>query len=182
MYVLGVLPAYGYDGGKLNMFKSIMNVVAKVEKVLLALTMTTILVFTFANVIGRVVFNHSLAFADELVVALFVLISLVGAALCAGRDGGLIGLELVSDRLTGTSKTVQKLTANAVCIVYCAVLTWQGFARMTASFAQGEHTFVMHLPRFIFWAFIPVSGICLILHFIENTALFLQSLKQEAGK
>ena len=110
MYVLGVLPAYGYDGGKLNMFKSIMNVVAKVEKVLLALTMTTILVFTFANVIGRVVFNHSLAFADELVVALFVLISLVGAALCAGRDGGLIGLELVSDRLTGTSKTVQKLT------------------------------------------------------------------------
>lgn len=157
------------------MYKKIMHVVATVEKYLLAATMALTLFFVFANVIGRFVFNHSLAFADELVVALFVLVSLMGAALCARENDGLIGLALVSGRLTGTKKAVQKLFAGAVSIAYCALLTWQGFSRTLSSLQQGEHTFVMHLPRWIFWSFIPLCGICLVLHFIENLADFCSS-------
>ena len=163
------------------MFKKVMQGVAKAEKVLLAVTMTVTLAFTFANVIGRFAFNHSLAFADELVVALFVLVSLMGSALCAREDGGLIGLALVSARLTGKKKAAQKLFASAVCIAYCAVLTWQGFVRTLSSMQQGEHTFVMHLPRWIFWSFIPLCGICLILHFIENLADFCTASRTTEG-
>ncbi len=159
------------------MFKKIMNAVAVVEKYLLAITMSVTLAFTFANVIGRFVFNHSLAFADELVIALFVLVSLMGAAMCARENDGLIGLALISSRLTGGKKTVQKLFSSIVSILYCAMLTWQGFIRTLSSLSQGEHTFVMHLPRWIFWSFIPVCGICLILHFIENLADFLEARK-----
>ncbi|MCR5724759.1 MAG: TRAP transporter small permease [Treponema sp.] len=159
------------------MFKKIMNAVAVVEKYLLAITMSVTLAFTFANVIGRFVFNHSLAFADELVIALFVLVSLMGAAMCARENDGLIGLALISSRLTGGKKTAQKLFSSIVSILYCAMLTWQGFIRTLSSLSQGEHTFVMHLPRWIFWSFIPVCGICLILHFIENLADFLEARK-----
>ncbi|WP_296333651.1 TRAP transporter small permease [uncultured Treponema sp.] len=165
------------------MFKKVMSVITRIEKYLLAVTMSVTLAFTFANVIGRFVFNHSLAFADELVVALFVLVSLMGAALCARENDGLIGLSLLSSRLTGSKKTVQKLFSGIVCIIYCIILTWQGFIRMTSSMQQGEHTFVMHLPRWIFWSFIPVCGIFLILHFIENLLDFLAAKKnQEASK
>ena len=59
------------------MFKKLMEGIAWVEKYLLAITMSVTLALTFANVVGRFVFNHSLAFADELVIALFVLVSLV---------------------------------------------------------------------------------------------------------
>lgn len=165
------------------MFKKVMSAVARIEKVLLAVTMAVTLAFTFANVVGRFVFNHSLAFADELVIALFVLVSLMGAALCARENDGLIGLALLSSRLTGSKKTVQKLFSGIVSIIYCVVLTWQGFIRMTSSMSQGEHTFVMHLPRWIFWSFIPVCGICLILHFIENLSDFIALTKKgEASK
>ena len=165
------------------MFKKVMRWVARVEKYLLAVTMAVTLAFTFANVIGRFVFNHSLAFADELVIALFVLVSLMGAALCAREDEGLIGLALVSSRLSGSKRTIQKLAAGLVSIVYCAVLTWQGFVRTLSSMQQGEHTFVMHLPRWIFWAFIPLCGLCLVLHFAENLTDFVASLqhKEEAA-
>ena len=159
-----------------------MSAVAVVEKYLLAITMSVTLAFTFANVIGRFVFNHSLAFADELVIALFVLVSLMGAALCARENDGLIGLALVSSRLSGSKKTVQKLFSGIICIIYCIILTWQGFIRMTSSMQQGEHTFVMHLPRWIFWSFVPVCGICLILHFIENLLDFIKSKNKEASK
>lgn len=164
------------------MFKKVMGVVARVEKYLLAITMSVTLAFTFANVIGRFVFNHSLAFADELVIALFVLVSLMGAALCARENDGLIGLALVSSRLTGKKKTVQKLFSGIVSIVYCIVLTWQGLIRMLSSMQQGEHTFVMHLPRWIFWSFIPLCGLFLILHFIENLSDFLKESKAGEGE
>ena len=49
------------------MFKKLMERIARVEKYLLAITMSVTLALTFANVVGRFVFNHSLAFADELV-------------------------------------------------------------------------------------------------------------------
>ena len=164
------------------MFKKVMGVIARVEKYLLAITMSVTLAFTFANVIGRFVFNHSLAFADELVIALFVLVSLMGAALCARENDGLIGLALVSSRLTGKKKTVQKLFSGIVSIVYCVVLTWQGLIRMISSMQQGEHTFVMHLPRWIFWSFIPLCGLFLILHFIENLSDFLKESKAGEGE
>lgn len=159
------------------MFKKLMEGIARVEKYLLAITMSVTLVLTFANVVGRFVFNHSLAFADELVIALFVLVSLMGAALCARENDGLIGLSLISSRLTGKKKAIQKLASGLVSILYCIVLTWQGFIRMTSSLQQGEHTFVMHLPRWIFWSFIPLCGLFLILHFIENLSDFIKESK-----
>ena len=164
------------------MFKKVMSVITRIEKYLLAVTMSVTLAFTFANVIGRFVFNHSLAFADELVIALFVLVSLMGAALCARENDGLIGLSLLSSRLSGKKKTAQKLFSGIICIIYCTVLTWQGFIRMVSSMQQGEHTFVMHLPRWIFWAFIPLCGICLILHFIENLSDFLKESRVGEGE
>ena len=159
------------------MFKKLMERIARVEKYLLAITMSVTLVLTFANVVGRFVFNHSLAFADELVIALFVLVSLMGAALCARENDGLIGLSLISSRLSGKKKAIQKLASGLVSILYCIVLTWQGFIRMTSSLQQGEHTFVMHLPRWIFWSFIPLCGLFLILHFIENLSDFIKESK-----
>lgn len=160
-------------------YKNFMHAVVKVENIVLAVMMFVILVLTFANVVGRFVFNHSLAFADELVVALFVLVSLVGAALAAREDGGLVGLSLISDRLKGGTRTVQKLASNVIAIIYCVLLLYQGIVRTMADYTQKTNTFVLHWPRWIFWAFVPVSAIFLVLHFVENTFDFINKDKEE---
>ena len=59
----------------MNTYKKIMHGVVKVENAIMAVTLIVSLVLTFANVIGRKLINHSLTWVDELVVALFVLIS-----------------------------------------------------------------------------------------------------------
>lgn len=162
----------------MNTYKKVMHAVVKVENAILAVTLIASLVLTFANVIGRKLLNHSLTWVDELVVALFVLISLMGAALACREDGGLVGLSLVSDRLTGSAKMVQKLVANVFSIVYCTILTWQGVGRAAAELAQNAHTYVLHWPSWIFWAFVPVCGVFLVLHFIENTLDFVNARKE----
>lgn len=161
-------------------YKNFMHAIVKVENVVLAAMMIVVLALTFANVIGRFVFNHSLAFADELVVALFVLVSLVGAALAAREDGGLVGLSLLSDQLKGKSRFLQKVVANIVSIIYCVVLLYQGIIRTATDYTQKTNTFVLHWPRWIFWAFVPVSAVFLVLHFIENTGDFITKNKEEA--
>ncbi len=161
----------------MNAFRKVMKGVVAVENSVMVLTTFAILILIFVNVIGRFVFNHSFAFADELVVAVFVLVSLIGAALCSREDGGLVGLSLFSDQLKGKSRLIQKLVANIISIAYCAVLTYQGFLRTAIDFSRNQHTFVLHWPMWIFRLFVPVAGICLILHLIENTMKFVEEHK-----
>lgn len=163
----------------MKVYRQFMRGVVAVENVVLVITMAVVLVLTFANVVGRFAFNQSLAFADELVVALFVPVSLIGAALAAREDGGLVGLSLVSDQLTGKAKKTQKLVANAISILYCVILLWQGVERTMTDFVQDTHTFVLHWPRWIFWLFVPVSCVFLVLHFVENTYDFVTASKGE---
>lgn len=162
----------------MNTYKKIMHGVVKVENVVMAVTLLMSLVFTFANVVGRKLVNHSLTWVDELVVALFVLISLMGAALACREDGGLVGLSLISDRLSGTARLIQKLVANVFSLIYCVILTWQGVVRAAAEYKQNAHTYVLHWSGWIFWSFVPVCGVFLVLHFIENTLDFLKAGKE----
>lgn len=84
-------------------YKKLMDFVALVEKAVLAATMILILVLTVGNVFSRKVIHQSWSFTEELVVAIFVLITLIGAALSA-REGGLVGLNLVTERLPKSCK------------------------------------------------------------------------------
>ena len=77
-----------------------MDFVALVEKAVLAATMILILVLTVGNVFSRKVIHQSWSFTEELVVAIFVLITLLGCSIChASRGRVWSGLNLVTERL-----------------------------------------------------------------------------------
>ena len=59
----------------MNGYKKLMDIVAMVEKTVLVVTMLLILVLTVGNVFSRKVIHQSWSFTEELVVAIFVLIT-----------------------------------------------------------------------------------------------------------
>ena len=67
----------------MKIYKGIMRVITVIENAVLAVSMLLVLVLTFGNVVARKVFNHSWGFTDEIVVAVFVLISLLAAGVAA---------------------------------------------------------------------------------------------------
>ena len=73
----------------MKVYKKLMNALAAVEKVVLVVTTLLILVLTVGNVFSRKVIHRSWSFTEELVVAVFVLITLLAAALSC-REGGLV--------------------------------------------------------------------------------------------
>ena len=145
-------------------YKRIMKYVVIVENVVLAVSLLLVLVLTFGNVVARRVFQHSLGFTEEITVAVFVLISMLAAGVAA-KDGGLVNLSLVPDRVGPKGKKVLNLISTIVCVVYSIVLTVEGIGRMLVDQTESP---ILHIPKSWFWLFIVVGGISLTLHFIEN--------------
>ena len=65
--------------------KKLMNALAAVKKIVLVISTLLILVLTVGNVFSRKVIHRSWSFTEELVVAVFVLITLLAAALACRR-------------------------------------------------------------------------------------------------
>ena len=137
----------------MKVFKKIMNAVAAVENCILVVSTLLILVLTVGNVFSRKVIHRSWSFTEELVVAVFVLITLMAAAL-ACREGELVNLSLV-------------ILTTVLCIIFTAILFWFGMEKVITQLENGKRTFVLNWPEWIFWSFVPIGSGCMILHFIE---------------
>ena len=161
----------------MKVYTKIMNIVTMIENFVLAVSMLLVLVLTFGNVVARKVFHHSWGFTEEIVVAVFVLISLLGAGVAA-KDGGLVSLGLISDNIGPKAKKVLHVISTVICVIYCLILTYEGIGRM-----QADHTFspILHISKTVFWSFVVIGGISLTLHFIQNCIMmFVTDQNKEA--
>ena len=150
----------------MKVFKKIMNAVAAVENCILVVSTLLILILTVGNVFSRKVIHRSWSFTEELVVAVFVLITLMAAAL-ACREGELVNLSLVTDRLPRKLKKPSVILSTVLCIIFTAILFWFGLDKVITQLENGKRTFVLNWPELIFWSFVPIGSGCMILHFIE---------------
>lgn len=160
-------------------YKKLMNAIAAIEKFILIVTMLLILVLTAGNVFSRYVIHRSWSFTEELVVAVFVLITLLAAAL-ACRDGELVNLTLVTDRLPEKLKKPSVILSTILCVIFSLLLFKYGMDKVLTQLANGKRTFVLNWPEWIFWSFVPIGAGCMVLHFIEYCIDFCTSGKEEA--
>ena len=147
-------------------YKKLMDMLAFAEEVVLVLSTAVILVLTVGNVFSRKVIHQSWSFTEELVVAVFVLITLLAAAL-ACREGELVNLSLVTDRLPARMKRGFLLVNTVLSVCFTSVLFYYGLEKVLAQLENGKRTYVLNWPEWIFWSFVPIGAACMILHFIE---------------
>lgn len=150
----------------MKIYKKIMNALAAVEKIILVISTLLILVLTVGNVFSRKVIHRSWSFTEELVVAVFVLITLLAAAL-ACREGELVSLTLVTDRLPKKLKKPSVILITVLSIIFSVILFKYGMDKVITQLQNGKRTFVLNWPEWIFWSFVPIGAGCMILHFIE---------------
>lgn len=147
-------------------YKKLMNVVAAIEKIILVITMLLILALTVGNVFSRYVIHRSWSFTEEIVVAVFVLITLLAAAL-ACREGELVNLTLVTNLLPEKTKKPLMILVTVLCVIFSLILFKYGLDKVITQLENGKRTFVLNWPEWIFWSFVPIGAGCMILHFIE---------------
>ena len=113
----------------MKVYKKIMNGVAFVEKLILVLSTILIVVLTVGNVLSRKILHQSWSFTEELVVAVFVLITLLAAALAA-RDGELVNLSLLPDRLSAKARRILLVVNTVFSVAFTVVLFKYGMDKV----------------------------------------------------
>ncbi|MDO5550826.1 MAG: TRAP transporter small permease [Lachnospiraceae bacterium] len=163
----------------MEIYKKCMDALAFAEKLILAASTLLILVLTVGNVFSRKVIHQSWSFTEELVVAVFVLITLMAAAL-ACREGELVSLTLLTDRLPRSLKKPSVILITLLSIIFTAILFQYGMDKVLTQMANGKRTFVLNWPEWIFWSFVPIGAGCMILHFLEYCIDFCMKEEEEA--
>ena len=89
------------------------------------------------------------------------------AAALECREGELVNLSLVTDRLPEKMKKPSVILSTILCVIFTAILFRFGMDKVLTQLANGKRTFVLNWPEWIFWSFVPIGSGCMILHFIE---------------
>ena len=147
-------------------YKKIMDVIAGFEKIVSSALLVFVTIITFANVVDRKLSDSQFAFTEELVINLFVLLIMMGCALSA-REGSLISLSLIFDRLKVGGKKVFVAIITVANLVFFGLLLQTGWEKVLSQMASGKRTFSLGLPEWMFSIFLPIGCVFLILHTIE---------------
>lgn len=153
-------------------YKKIMSVIAEIEKVVISADLVVVTLLTFLNVLFRKLgdwipsFKLSIAWTEEVVINLFVLLIMLGCALCA-KEGSLISLSLVYDRLKEGGKKVFAVIITAANTIFWVLLLDTGWKKVVTQLGNGKSTPILRIPEWTFTIFLPVGAAFLILHTIE---------------
>ena len=161
----------------MKVYKKIMDILGYVESAMQVIIGIVITVVAFANVLARYVFHSKLAYTEELVVNIFVLMIMCGCALCA-RDGGLISLSLVFDSVGKRGKKIMSVIFTIINVSFYCVLGWTGLEKALNLFAKGKLTASLLIPEGLFMLAIPIGCVLLVLHTVEY---MLDILTENAG-
>ncbi|MFV0498009.1 MAG: TRAP transporter small permease [Candidatus Fimivivens sp.] len=147
-------------------YKKVMNGIAALEKSVLSLLLILVTVITFVNVVVRKFSDSQFAWTEELVINLFVLMIMMGCALCA-REGSLISLSLIFDRLKVGGKKIFAAIITVANTLFWVLLLKTGWDKVATQLANGKRTFSLGWPEWVFTVFLPLGAILLIIHTIE---------------
>lgn len=129
---------------------------------------------TVANVFSRKVMHLSMSFLEEITTIMFILISLLGAAVAA-KKGGHLGLSVFTDLIPKKYQKYVALVTWAVAAFFCYFLVKYGFSMVRAEYTMGIKTPSLGWPEWIFGMAMPVGGIFIFLRYTEFTIKMFRS-------
>lgn len=137
-----------------------------IEEYLCVACLGVMTALTFTNVIARYVFSASFSFSEEITTYMFVLLSLMGAAIAAKRKAHL-GFSLLSDMMPTAIKKAMHVVGYLFAVVFCGMLLYFGTQMTMSQFARQQVTAGMQWPEWVFGAFVPFGAFFVLLRFIQ---------------
>ncbi len=153
-----------------------MRLFDKIEEYLSALCLVVMTGLTFANICARYIFAASFSFSEEITTYLFVLLSLMGAAIAAKR-GAHLGFTLVSDMVSPALQKAMKAIGYSFAVAFCGLLFYYGVIMTISQYQRRQITAGMQWPEWIFGALVPFGAFFVTVRFLQ---LLIKTFK--AGK
>lgn len=145
------------------MLKKFLN---NIEEYIIGIGLLIMAVINFANVVSRYLLHASWAFTEEITTNLFVLTSLLGAAVAAKR-GGHLGLSVFTDFIPKKYQKFVTLFSVICAVILFSMLLKHGVSMVQSQMRFGQTSPALGWPEWIFGMAVPIGAFSLIVRFIQ---------------
>lgn len=132
----------------------------------------------FINVVGRFVFNHPLAWADEVYLIILAWSIIVGFSIDM-REKSHIDMDVIYNLV---SPKIQKAIElfNYLCgLLYGIFIAWYGYQAVALQYKIGRVYPITEFPRWISYVIIVFIGIMIVIRQITFVARFFSAGKED---
>jgi len=139
----------------------------KIEEILSAIILGIMSVIAFGNVLSRYVFHASFAATEEVVVNLFVWMTVLGIAM-AFEKGSHLSMTMVTERLSPRGKAVANIVSAVIGVILFVIIDYYScreiYRDLTIYHTRSE---ALDIPVWIYTAGIPVFSIFIFKNLIK---------------
>jgi C4-dicarboxylate transporter, DctQ subunit len=161
------------------------KLLSRLEEVIVAVTLTIAVIFTFIEVILRKFFGSSLGFTHEAVVYLLIFSGLIGASIGV-REKVHLGVDLVVQQFPYKVQKTLVLLTNLTSILFCFIIAGLGVQQVQNIAAFGQVTPELEIPLFVPLLIVPIAFSLMAIRFIQQLITIIKTpaeevLQQEGG-
>jgi TRAP-type C4-dicarboxylate transport system permease small subunit len=150
--------------------------VARLETVLCGALIIGFTALILTNVTLRYLFSAPLYYAEETAVLIMVWMAFLATSM-AVKNRALVAVTLLVEALPARTRRVVQTVADLLVIACLAVLVYAALWWMGSPSMRYERAITLDLPKWPFFAIVPVTFAAMILHAVQN---LLEDLRGEA--
>jgi TRAP-type C4-dicarboxylate transport system permease small subunit len=139
----------------------------RLEEGLCVLLLAVMTLVAFVNVVTRYLIRFSLAFTEELVVSLFVWLTLLGTAI-AFRRGLHLAFSFLVDRSPPALQRLSIWFGAVLSVVVFGLLVYYGIQQVELERMLGSTSEALAIPQWWYTAGIPVFGFLVLARVVEG--------------
>ena len=149
----------------MNILNRINSVIDRCLRIAVTVTLGSMLVLIFAQVIFRYVFHNSLAFSEELARFLFVWTVFLGIPVVQ-RMGGHMTVGVITERISGMPLKVLRTIADVLTVIFMFIILKNGILMIERTSFQTSAA--MQIPMSYVYYALPIGSVAMILNMIEK--------------
>ncbi|MDR3243547.1 MAG: TRAP transporter small permease [Elusimicrobiota bacterium] len=124
-------------------------------------------IMNFANVLSRYAFNMSISATDELLICVFVWISMFGAA-TAYKRGSHFAMGLIAENVSPKTRAYMGLFGTICSLIIVSVLFYYSLGMIEMQMMTGQTTPALGMPAYIQGLSIPVGSVVIAIRVIQS--------------
>lgn len=146
---------------------AMMNALEKGLRFILILLISAMTIIVFVQIFTRYVLGEAIGWGEEVTRYMFIYSIFLAAAICI-RKNMHVGVELLTEKLTGRAKMIMYFISASIVLVFLIVVAFYGI--LLAIRTMGQNSPALGIPIGTVYAAIPLGAILSILFAIEKLA------------
>jgi TRAP-type C4-dicarboxylate transport system permease small subunit len=151
------------------------------EEILACLLLTVMAVIAFLNVVIRYLSTQSFAFTEEVVLNLFVWLTLLGISY-GYRTNAHLAMEFAFDRLPLRVQSFCRHFSNALSVVFFLILGYWGVWQVSDEIVLNSVTEALRTPTWIYSICVPAFSLLIIVRILQQYAKAGPAAENAAGR